>query len=275
MTSYSVIVPAHDEAGTIAATLAGIMPDATLDLVIVCNGCRDNTAGVARWAAPDARVIELAAASKTDAINYGLTLAHDGIVLVVDADTLVTRTALDAVAAALAEPGVMAASPAPLFDLDGSDRWVRAYYRTFLHHSYLARGVGGSGVWGMSVAGRAQLGILPTVIADDGYVRQFFTLERQRRVSLDSRRQPVRAIVRPPATLRALIRTEARWRAGDAQIRALLPRQMESTGGDMRGRMADVRAADWARYVLIKVAGRVILLRNRLFGTASLWHRDR
>jgi glycosyltransferase involved in cell wall biosynthesis len=275
-TGYGVVMPAHDEAGTIAATLATIALHLGSGLVIVCNGCSDDTAAIARRAAPDARVIELAAAGKAGAINHGLGIVGDGTVLVVDADTLATPDVLDAVAAALDEPGVMAASPAPHFDLEGADRWVRAYYRGFARHGYLARGVGGSGIWGLSPAGRARLSTVPAVIADDGYVRHFFPLDQQRRVAVDAQGRAVRTIVSPPPTLAALIRTEARWRAGDAQVRRLLgdSGDAEQAAG-ARGQMSEVRASDRACYVLIKIAGRIMLIRNRFFGTAALWYRDR
>lgn len=277
-TVYGVVIPAHDEVGSIAATLSAIMVDAGIDVVVVCNGCSDDTASVARRVAPSARVVELPAVGKAGAINYGLSLVRPGTVLVVDADTQVTRDALDAVANALNEPGVAAASPAPAFDLTHTDRWVRAYYRAFAGHVYLTRGVGGSGVWGLSAAGRTRLGKLPPVIADDGYVRHFFSIREQRRVRTTADGSAVCTIVHPPATLAALIRTEARWRAGDAQVRALLGRESSDDAGDTGAFMARLVAgnlADYARYALVKVAGRLMLLHNRCTGTASLWHRDR
>lgn len=70
----SVIVPAHDEARVIGrcldALFIGLEPG-QLDVTVVCNGCGDDTAAVARSAGYDVHVIELAAASKAAALRAG------------------------------------------------------------------------------------------------------------------------------------------------------------------------------------------------------------
>src|SRR3954453_3171433 len=70
----SVVIPAHDEASVIGrclrALLAGAEPG-ELEVIVVCNGCHDDTAAVARAHAPDAVVLELPAPSKPAALNAG------------------------------------------------------------------------------------------------------------------------------------------------------------------------------------------------------------
>jgi glycosyltransferase involved in cell wall biosynthesis len=213
-----IIVPAHNEAGTIAEALAALAPigqDAAAgQLIVVCNGCSDDTAAIARAAAPAAVVLTLAERGKIGAINQGLALAAPGSVIVMDADVVLSPHCLDALGAALAQADVLAASPMPNFDLSRAPWPVRAYYRAFASHPYLQHGVGGSGVFGLSAQGRAALGTLPPMIADDHYVRSRFALSAQRRVTCTRDGTPVWAKVRPPYSLRALIHTERRSQFG-------------------------------------------------------------
>ncbi|MGA8273701.1 MAG: glycosyltransferase, partial [Candidatus Sulfotelmatobacter sp.] len=70
----SIIIPAHNEGAVIARTLKamtdGAQP-AELDIIVVCNGCSDDTAAVARRFSPAVRVLETAIAGKTNALNLG------------------------------------------------------------------------------------------------------------------------------------------------------------------------------------------------------------
>lgn len=279
MSALTVIVPAHDEEAVIAATLAPLASAQNLmRVIVVANGCRDATAERAREALPWAEVIELSQGGKANAINHGLASAPAGSVIVMDADIAVDVESLLAVAAALDEPGVAAASPVAGMDSAGADAWVRAYYRVFSGHDYLAAGVGGSGIYGLSAAGRERLGPLPAIIADDGYVRAFFPLHEQRRVTRKGDGRPLNVTVRTPHRVGELVRTEARWRAGDAQVRRLLPPAGKGSGMLMQagGNLARSSAGrtDRAIYVAIKVMGRAQLLLNRARGAAGVWHRD-
>ncbi len=74
MTMISVIIPAHDEGSVIARTLEAMTNGAApgeLDVIVVCNGCTDDTAAVARRFGPPVRVIETDIAGKSHALNLG------------------------------------------------------------------------------------------------------------------------------------------------------------------------------------------------------------
>jgi len=222
-----IIVPAHNEASTIAETLAALAPigqsaDAG-QLIVACNGCTDATAAVAQAAAPAARVLTIAERGKIGAINCALAEAKSGSVIVLDADILFSARCVEALAAALDEDGVTAASPQPQFDPAHAPWVVRAFYRAFARHPYLQQGVGGSGIYGLSTAGRRALGDLPAVVADDQYVRCFFPLASQRRVSMTGDQSPVHAVVRAPGSLRALLNAERRTRFGVDEVHKHLP----------------------------------------------------
>src|SRR2546430_6736592 len=70
----SVIVPAHNEHSVISRTLKTMTARAIpgeLDVIVVCNGCTDDTAAVAGSFGPPVRVIESGLAGKTLALNLG------------------------------------------------------------------------------------------------------------------------------------------------------------------------------------------------------------
>lgn len=267
----TLIMPAHDEAATIAATLAALAPvgcdPAAMPLIVVCNGCTDATATIAAAAAPHARVISTPERGKAGAINHALAEAAPGPVIVIDADVRPDPGCLEAIAAALDEPGVMAASAAARFELDHAPWPVRAYYRAFASHPYLRGGVGGSGIYGLSAAGRAAIAPLPAVVGDDQYVRVFFPEAAQRRITRCRSGQAVATSVHPPHSVHAMIATERRSRRGDQEVHALLPGARASTS--LRAtlgwllRTALARPIDCAVLVAIKLWARATWGRHR------------
>ncbi len=57
----SIIIPAHDESATIDACLTSLLDDPhcdDLDVLVVCNGCTDDTADRARAHGAPVRVLE-------------------------------------------------------------------------------------------------------------------------------------------------------------------------------------------------------------------------
>lgn len=268
---FTLIVPAYNEEKVIARTLDHLLDgwggQARPRIIVVCNGCRDRTADVARGF-PQVEVVEIATASKTAAINAGFAQTRDFPVLVVDADIRIGAPALHALADVLRQDGVMAASPSARLETDRSSAPVRAYYRVWATLGYLDSGVGGSGVYGLSEAGARAIGALPPVIGDDTYVRWFFPLEQQRRLPADRSEATIEA----PRRLSNLLACEARWQAGNRQLRAL----MTEPANDKARTDASAAPAlsDTVVYYAIKLMGRLRLLKARLTGAASVWGRD-
>lgn len=263
---------------TLRALAAGAATDCPPEVIVVCNGCTDATAEVARAAAPDAKVLEIAAGSKPAALNLGLSHARFAPVLLMDADVRIDHCSLAAVAAALREPGVMAASPAADLRTEGCDPLVRAYYRVWRHHPYLRAGVGGSGVVGLSEAGLKRLGEFPPIIADDTFIRSRVPLSQQKRVFEDRDGRPVSSKVLVPKRVSNLVACESRWRSGDVELLAIDPAvaQHPGVGAAPVATLwkASGSAGDLAIYYGIKVAGRLLHWLNRRRGRAGRWHRD-
>ena len=98
--SVSIIVPALDEAGGIAAALGALAPQraAGAAVIVVDGGSRDAT--VARCAGRADRVIA-APRGRARQMNAGAALARAPVLLFVHADTALPAGAIDAVRAAL------------------------------------------------------------------------------------------------------------------------------------------------------------------------------
>lgn len=227
----TVIIPAHNEAAVIVESLRSLgllmskasessiatseptLQTPALRVLVVCNGCSDDTAARAREV-PGVEVIESPIPSKVKAINLGLDAAQPGPVIVMDADIRLKGGGLGSLFDALARPGVLAAAPRAEMEYAPGTAWmVRAYYRLWFSMSYVSEGMVGCGVYALNQAGRERIGQLPDIIADDGYVRASFAPSERVRVD------DVAALVRAPRTLRDLVKIKSRSRLGYFQLR--------------------------------------------------------
>ncbi len=109
----SVIIPAHNEAPVLGACLGELLRDAVpgeFEVVVVCNGCTDESAAVAARAG--VRVIEISRPSKTAALNAGDRIAETFPRIYLDADVSISTSTLRTVAQALDRGGLAAARSA-------------------------------------------------------------------------------------------------------------------------------------------------------------------
>ncbi|WP_116347785.1 glycosyltransferase family A protein [Alkalilimnicola ehrlichii] len=99
----SIIIPAHNEAAVIERTLRTVVPMLAEEdeLILVANGCTDDTAGIARRYEPQVRVIETDVASKPHALNLGDQAARSFPRIYLDADIELKPEALPRLKAAL------------------------------------------------------------------------------------------------------------------------------------------------------------------------------
>jgi len=217
--AVTVVIPAHNEASVLPATLAsladGITPDA--EIVVVCNGCTDLTASVARAAAPNAIVLESSIASKAHALNVGDGRARFFPRFYLDADIRLSPGAVLAVAQKMLETGAFVASPCAVMDLSGCSWFVRAYYSVWLSLPYVRDGLMGTGVYALSEKGRQRFAEFPQVIADDGYVRALFAPSERLLVT------DCHALVRAPRDLANLIKIKTRSRLGVYELQMKFP----------------------------------------------------
>lgn len=216
----SVVIPAHNEESVIARCLSalhrGVEQD-TLEIIVVCNGCSDRTADVARTF-EGVKVLEIPRPSKVAALNSGDECRSDLPVAYVDADVELTGHDLLVSLEALKESGASVVSPSLNVDLSNANVLVRAFYKIWMRLPYFSeRRMIGSGVYLLSVTGRKRFGHFPQVISDDGYVRSLFTDEERLTVANSEFR------IVPPSDLQSLIKIKTRSRLGNEEIKRRFP----------------------------------------------------
>lgn len=257
----TVIIPAHNEAATIGRTLTSLAPaaeTADVHVIVVCNGCTDDTAFRAR-AYPGVQVIEIAEASKTAALNEGDRAATTWPRLYLDADIECPSNTALAVLEQLADGATLAASPAANYDTVGATCLVQRYYRARRRISRPDRSLWGAGAYGLSEAGHARFGEFPQVSGDDLFVDGQFRPDEKRIVPTEP------AIVRTPRTLRDLLGVQRRTSAGNsAYFRSPLSDLGFTTDSTtttaatlLRTVRGPVSAADALVYAMVAIAGRV------------------
>src|SRR6266567_2477206 len=211
----TVIVPAHNEARVIGRLLGQLVAGARpgeLDVIVVANGCTDDTAEVAAACGPMIRVLSIPVPSKREALLAGDRAATDFPRLYVDADVELGTGDIRALDEALRRPGILAAGPQRVLVLDGRPWLVRWYYDVWTRLPEVRGGLFGRGVIGMSAAGHARVAGLPALLADDLAWSLAFAPD-ERAIVADAR-----AVVHSPRTFGDLLRRRVRAATGVNQV---------------------------------------------------------
>jgi glycosyltransferase involved in cell wall biosynthesis len=271
----SVVVPARNESQVIARTLAAMISGAApgeVEVVVVCNGCTDNTAQIARHFGSPVRVIETGIGNKSRALNLGDQAVSSFPRLYVDADVVIPLTGLHALAARLEEGGALAVAPQADINCDGASWCVRAYHEVRSILPSAREGIGGSGVYAVSGEGRRRFGPFPDVIADDGYVRiQFKACERQTLAD-------VKSTVFAPRTVKDLIRIRTRAYLGTVELARRYPELWQNKGDRNHGTILSLLPSPrlWLKlavYCYVNMIARWRAL-SRVNASSLSWERD-
>ncbi|WP_327738188.1 glycosyltransferase family 2 protein [Streptomyces nojiriensis] len=258
----SIVIPAHNEGRVIGRLLDALLADASVsgpDIVVVCNGCTDDTARVAGERGDRVRVVEIPTPSKHRALRVGDEHARGFPRLYVDADVVVGAADVGALVGALdRSPELLAAAPGRDIPLGGCAWPVRAYYRVWQRLPAVREGLFGRGVIAVTEAGHARLAALPPLMADDLAASLAFGPGERRVV------EEARVVVRPPRTWSDLIRRRVRAATSSAEFeRFQAARQAEAPEAaaeqvpepvseqTARTGTADLRALLWARPALL------------------------
>ncbi|MFC4588912.1 glycosyltransferase [Sphaerisporangium corydalis] len=204
MPSASVIIPAHNEARVIGRLLSRLLDGAApgeFDIVVVANGCADDTASVARDFG--VRVVETPVPSKREALRLGDQAAAAHPRVYVDADVEVGAAGVRALRDALGA-GTLAAAPERALALDDRPWPVRAYYAVWNRLPAVREGLFGRGVIAVSEEGNRRLMDLPPVMGDDLAASLAFAPGERRVV------RTAHAVIHPPRTLGDLMRRRIR-----------------------------------------------------------------
>jgi len=272
----SVVIPAHNEEAVIERCLDALFADVdppTLDVVVVCNGCQDRTAALARACGHPVTVLELPAGAKPAALRAGDTIATGFPRIYLDADVVLDGASAIRVLARLSS-GAVAARPPISYDAARSSRSVRGYYRARSRMPALHEALWGAGVYGLSELGRKRFAAFPDLVADDLWVDRHFGRGEVEIVDC----APVRVVV--PRCGRDLVRILRRTYRGKGErmpahhAAGQVPETLASTLHDLVSQLCNgPRAAlDGVTYAAFAIVGRIALRLAR--PSDGRWERD-
>lgn len=270
----SIIIAAHNEQAVMARSLTSLHPLAVksiVEVVVVCNGCTDETSTVARGF-PGVTVIDLAVASKTAALRAGDRVVSAGPRLYLDADVDITAEAVRALMRALGDGGAVAGRPPVEFDTHLAVWSVRRWYEIRRLLPSITGALWGAGAYGLSQRGRAMFDEFPEIVSDDLFIHSLFTADEVVIVPTD----PV--VVHTPRSLEALLRVLVRTYRTQGEVDRAAPQGGMSSGQSrqLREIAAVVLRRPWlvgsaAIYVGIILRARVLA---RESSGVTRWERD-
>ncbi|MFI5487266.1 glycosyltransferase family 2 protein [Micromonospora echinaurantiaca] len=215
----SIVIAAHNEATVLDRCLDSVLRNAVVadpaQVIVVPNGCTDDTAGVARRRG--VTVVELAEPGKAAALNAGDAAATSFPRLYLDADVVLADGGIDLLVRELERTGALAAVPARRMELAGRPPAVRAYYAIHSRLPAVVGGLYGRGLIALSRPGRARFDEFPDQVADDLFLDSLFTEPERLVVSAATVR------VAAPGSTGDLVRRLVRVRAGNTALRDKLP----------------------------------------------------
>jgi glycosyltransferase involved in cell wall biosynthesis len=272
----SIIIPAHNEEKVIGAALNPLISAANsgiVELIVVCNGCTDNTAEIVASFGGSVHCIETHIPSKANALNLGDMKATGFPRFYQDADVVITFEAICYIAQVLQSGRYLAAAPRMQMDFRNTSWLVRSYYEVWQQLPYIQEGMIGTGVYALSEEGRSRFDTFPDIIADDGYIRALFKNHERTTVIF------CRSLVSAPADLINLIKIKTRSRLGGYELRRKFPelqRNEEKNYGKACYRLlGDIRL--WTKipvYLFVNMIARFRAKRHaRIHGT-NVWERD-
>jgi glycosyltransferase involved in cell wall biosynthesis len=185
----TVIIPANNEESLIGSCLTAVLASDPapfeIEIIVVANGCTDETVAIARTFTDIAHrrgwgmtVLDLPEGGKLNALNAGDRIARGEMRAYLDADVTVSTPLLAQLCATLDRPAPAYASGTLRITAPGG-RVARAYARLWARVPFMRAGVPGCGLFAVNGPGRARWGAFPAIIADDAFVRlQFSPAER-------------------------------------------------------------------------------------------------
>jgi glycosyltransferase involved in cell wall biosynthesis len=181
-----------------------------IEVIVVCNGCTDNTVERAR-SFPGIQIFEIAEASKPAALAEGDRQASHAARAYVDADVVLEQRSLIQLVAALRN-GPLAVAPERRLDRRNVSIWVGWYYDVWECLPQVRSGLFGRGVVVLSPQGRERITALPQMMSDDLLISEAFP-PSQRQVVAESE-----VVIRLPRTMGDLMRRRIRVNTGNAQM---------------------------------------------------------
>ena len=271
--TFSVVVPVFNELSVLQLSLPALLLELNshnVELIYVCNGCVDGSATYLRETLGGrGSVIEIAEASKTEALNLGDEAATSFPRFYLDADVIVSVGVFEQLVSALESGRFNLVSPRVLFDKSLSSQiaaMIMGVWECLPH----GQTDGFHHLLGLSQQGRQLWGRFPRITGDDAFITSHIPPDRRKVVS--------EAIVSTwaPRTYWSWIKIRARWARGHRELRELgiLEPQTPSQGKALIRLLG--RVSSWPGVLLYLSARSFGSIYNfATFRSRVGWYRDR
>src|SRR5690242_19698757 len=245
-----------------------------LEIVVVCNGCTDQTAAVARKF-PQVTVIEIPESSKVAALNTGDEVVTALPRIYLDADSeLSNASARSLLREAVHHKDAAIVTASVEFDTRRCSALAQSCVRGTERTSFIRFDVNAGGVYALNGPGRARVGRFPQLTNDDFYVASLFDAHEQ---VID---RNAKVIVRPPRDVRSLIRVRSRIYYGNREVVARQPANLPSWRGwrNVADAIRCIRSlgevGDLVVYLAINIVAKRAAFKMAESGSPPTWQRD-
>src|SRR5688500_15942041 len=247
---FSVVIPAHNESAVIERTLRSILAnrvDRVVQVIVVANGCTDDTAERARDLARTLKgnrfvieVIDTPVGNKTHALNLGDRAARYFPRAFLDADIEMSSNLLQGVADVFdREPNARIVAPGVRYVYPGWNPFLGGYYHLWQSLPYVKRNTMARGFYAIDAKLHVRFVEFPQLTADDKFIRNLTSPEERRLV------QNAYTRVHLPATLGDLLNVKTRWTFGNLELSERKPELNVNDQGEHDGAARFVLARPW------------------------------
>ena len=215
---FSIVIPVYNEERTIVRLLNSIIDcqnKKLAEIIIICNGCTDNSYQVIKGLFPNVTCENIAEASKTQALNRGDEVARYFPRIYLDADIEISADTLIRLSERIKKDNLLLSSPTMKMNLSGCSFIVKSFYSVWLDLPYVKNNMIGCGIFALSKEARDRFNQFPEIISDDYYVYLQFK-ESERTVFKD-----LFFTHNAPKNLKHLLNVRVRVLAGNFQLRSL------------------------------------------------------
>ncbi len=274
----TIIIAAYNEASTIQNTLTTLTDStstvsgiSTFQILVICNGCSDNTAELVTQNFPQVHCYSIEQASKALAIQTAESLNPGFPRLYLDADIeLSNANALTLFSLASNTQSAALFIPSSVTIKDQSSVLVRRFYSAWQKTPYTKVLGYGAGAYLLNSAGRKRFNVWPELIADDAFVRSQFSTEEIQIVA------ECKVLVKAPKDLRSLIAVKARSKRGNLELKRYFELNSSNKYDHKQGkrhRLSPTNTPNIIVYILVNLIALAIAKAQHLTGSKK-WLRD-
>ena len=219
----SIIIPAYNEEKVIGRCLTSLLQGLNLieaEIIVVCNGCTDQTASFVQSISKDIKLLETPLASKANALNLGDERAKGFPRVYIDADVKISGVDVKKLIVGLEKNSFQIVYPSMRVELKGVPWSVKAYYKIWCYLPFVTQGAT-CGVSVLSKTGRQYFDRFPEITADDSFVRFLFSPAERGFIK--------NAVVTifPPRCFFDLLKIRSRQYFGAYELKKTLPKMIE------------------------------------------------